>query len=254
MELSDEQLLRYSRQIMLPDVDIDGQQKLLDAHVAIIGLGGLGAPASLYLAAAGIGQLTLVDHDTVELSNLQRQVVHRDDALSTLKVESAERTLNALNPGTRIRTISRKLDDEALEALAREADVVLDATDNYTVRYAINAACFRTGTPLVSGAAIRFEGQISVFDPRDEASPCYRCFYPEASEENLNCAENGVIAPLVGIIGTHQAMEALKIVMGVGETLTGWVLYYDAKYADWRRFKLARQPGCPDCSASRRTR
>lgn len=252
--MNDDDLLRYSRQIMLPDVDIDGQQKLLDAHVAIIGLGGLGAPASLYLAAAGIGQLTLVDHDTVELSNLQRQVVHRDDALGTLKVESAERTLNALNPGTRIRTISRKLDDEALEALAREADVVLDATDNYTVRYAINAACFRTGTPLVSGAAIRFEGQISVFDPRDEASPCYRCFYPEASEENLNCAENGVIAPLVGIIGTHQAMEALKIVMGVGETLTGWVLYYDAKYADWRRFKLARQPGCPDCSASRRTR
>ena len=252
--MNDDDLLRYSRQIMLPDVDIDGQQKLLDAHVAIIGLGGLGAPASLYLAAAGVGQLTLVDHDTVELSNLQRQVVHRDDALGTLKVESAERTLNALNPGTRVHTISRKLDDDALEALARETDVVLDATDNYTVRYAINAACFKAGTPLVSGAAIRFEGQISVFDPRDEASPCYRCFYPQASEENLNCAENGVIAPLVGIIGTHQAMEALKIIMGVGETLTGSVLYYDAKYADWRRFKLARQPDCPDCSTSRRTR
>lgn len=246
--MNDEELLRYSRQIMLPEVDIDGQQKLIDAHVAIIGIGGLGAPASLYLAAAGIGHLTLVDHDTVELSNLQRQVAHHSAAVGLLKVASAAETLTAINPHTQITTVAEKLDDAGLEALARQADVVLDATDNYSVRYAINGACFRAGTPLVSGAAIRWEGQVSVFDPRDPASPCYQCFYPDASGTNLNCAENGVIAPLVGIIGTHQAMETIKLITGVGETLTGHVLFYDAKFADWRKFRLTREPNCPTCA------
>ncbi len=252
--MNDDQLLRYSRQIMLPDVDIEGQEKLLAAHVAIIGIGGLGSPASLYLAAAGVGTLTLVDHDTVELSNLQRQVVHRTDAIGRSKTASARDTLLTINPEIDIHTIERKLEPEELRELAERVDVVLDATDHFQVRYQINDACFQAGTPLVSGAAIRFEGQLSVFDPRDEQSPCYRCLYSDATDEGLNCAENGVIAPLVGIIGTHQAMEAIKLITEVGETLTGALLYYDAKYADWRRFSLSRRPDCPTCSGPRHTR
>ena len=247
--LNDQQLLRYSRQIMLPDVDVAGQERLAASHVAIIGLGGLGSPASLYLAAAGVGELTLVDHDVVELSNLQRQIVHVEARIGQTKVASAKEALMQLNPDVKINARAEKLDEAGLRTLSNSVDVVVDATDNFAVRYAINQACFAAGTPLVSGAAIRFEGQVVVFDPRDEASPCYQCLYADASDTNLNCAENGVIAPLVGVIGAHQAMEAIKLITGVGESLVGWVLYYDAKYADWRRFKLVRREDCPTCGA-----
>ncbi len=248
-DFSDEQLLRYSRQIMLPELDIAGQARLDSATAAIVGLGGLGAPAALYLAAAGVGRLILVDHDEVELSNLQRQVIHRQAALGQRKVDSAAASIAALNPEVTVEPRHGRLSPEGFEALAREATVVLDATDNFETRYAINAACFRAGTPLVSGAAIRWEGQVAVFDPRVPDSPCYQCLYGSGDDNALNCAENGVAAPLVGIIGSCQAMEAMKLIAGVGETLTGWVLYFDGKRMEWRRLKLPKNPDCPTCGA-----
>ncbi len=246
--MNDEQLLRYSRQIMLPELDVAGQQALLGASVLVIGLGGLGSPAALYLAAAGVGALTLVDHDVVEVSNLQRQIIHDGGSLGDAKVASAARRIAAINPDTRVRAIAAKLDGAALAAAVASADVVLDGTDNFAVRYAINAACFANGRPLVSGAAIRMEGQVSVFDPRRDDSPCYQCLYADASDVALNCAENGVAAPLVGIIGSIQAMEAMKLITGVGETLVGHILYLDAKRMEWRKLKLPRNPDCPTCS------
>jgi adenylyltransferase/sulfurtransferase len=250
-ELSDEELLRFSRQIMLPELDVAGQERLLNARVTIIGLGGLGSPAALYLAAAGVGSLVLADHDRVELSNLQRQIVHRSDALGEPKVLSAARTLRALDPDVDIVTLAERPSAAVLEAEARASDVVLDATDNFRSRYAINDACWRAGTPLVSGAAIRWEGQVAVFDPRRADAPCYRCLYRDGNDETLNCAENGVIAPLVGIVGTCQALEAIKLILGVGETLAGWVLYFDALHLEWRKLKLSRAPNCPTCGGSR---
>lgn len=247
-ELNDEQLLRYSRQIMLPEIDIAGQEKLLDSSVLIIGLGGLGSPAAIYLAGGGVGELVLSDHDRVDLSNLQRQIVHRTDTIGETKVASAARSLQQLNPGTRIQTIDRKLEgDELLQAVDR-ADVVLDATDNFGARYAVNDACWQTMTPLVSGAAIRWEGQVAVFDPRSPDSPCYRCLYSEGDDEALSCSENGVIAPVVGIIGTCQAMEAIKLITGVGDTLTGHVLYFDGKRMEWRKLGLSPDPSCATCA------
>lgn len=248
-ELSDAQLLRFSRQIMLPELDVAGQERLLNARVLIIGMGGLGSPAALYLAAAGVGTLVVADHDDVELSNLQRQIVHRTDALGEPKVTSAARTLAGLNPDATVLTIGERLTPEQLAAEARAADVVLDATDNFRTRYAINDACWAAGTPLVSGAAIRWEGQVAVFDPRQANAPCYRCLYREGSDEALNCAENGVIAPLVGIVGTCQALEAIKLICAVGETLAGYVLYFDARYSEWRKLRLSRDPECPTCGA-----
>ncbi|MCP5178686.1 MAG: molybdopterin-synthase adenylyltransferase MoeB [Pseudomonadales bacterium] len=248
--MNDDQLLRYSRQIMLPEVDVAGQEKLLGAHVAIVGLGGLGSPAALYLAAAGIGALTLVDFDTVDVSNLQRQVVHRHDAVGQPKVDSARATLEALNPDLIVNTVPQLLDDAGLRSLAARVDVVLDGTDNYAVRYQLNDACLAARTPLVSAAAIRFEAQLTTFDSRREDSPCYRCLYPEAGGADQTCSENGVIAPLVGIVGAFEALEVIKLITGVGETLVGRVLYFDAKYAEWREFKLARLPGCPACSGA----
>jgi adenylyltransferase/sulfurtransferase len=247
IDFSDEQLLRYSRQIMLPELDVAGQARLRDATAAIVGLGGLGAPAALYLAAAGVGRLLLVDHDEVELSNLQRQVIHRQDALGQRKVDSAARTIRALNPDVCVEARHGKLSPAGFEALAREATVVLDATDNFETRYAVNAACFSAGTPLVSGAAIRWEGQLAVFDPRVPDAPCYQCLYGHGDDHALNCAESGVAAPLVGIIGSCQAMEAMKLLTGVGETLTGRVLYFDGKRMEWRRLKLPKNPDCPTC-------
>ena len=244
--MKDEQLLRYSRQIMLPQIDIAGQEKLLDASVLIVGLGGLGSPAAMYLAAAGVGHLTLVDDDVVELSNLQRQIVHRVADLDRAKVDSAERMLGELNPDTRLTLIGERLEGDRLVAAVGEADLALDATDNFATRYALNDACFAAGVPLVSGAAIRLEGQVSVFDPRDPESPCYRCLYPEVGDDAaLNCAENGVAAPLVGMIGTVQAMEALKLIAGIGEALVGRVLYLDALAMDWRMLRLSQSPSCP---------
>ncbi len=246
-ELSDPELLRYSRQIMLPELDIAGQERLLNARVLIIGMGGLGSPAALYLAAAGVGTLVLADHDQVELSNLQRQVVHRTGSIGESKVASAARTLAELNPDVRLETRPQKLDAGELTAEAERCDVVLDATDNFASRYAINEACWQAGTPLVSGAAIRWEGQVAVFDRRREDAPCYRCLYREGDDQALNCAENGVAAPLVGIIGTCQALEAMKLLCSIGESLAGYVLYFDALHMDWRKLRLKRDPDCPTC-------
>jgi adenylyltransferase/sulfurtransferase len=247
--MNDADLLRYSRQIMLPDLDVEGQEKLLAAKVAIVGLGGLGSPAALYLAGAGIGHLILVDFDTVDVSNLQRQIVHRDATIGTPKVESARETLLALNPGLTITTIARVLDEPGLLDLASSADVVLDATDNFLVRQMINDACLATTTPWVSAAAIRFEAQITSFDPRRDDSPCYRCLYPETDGTDQTCSENGVIAPLVGVLGAYEALEVIKLLTGIGETLVGRVQYFDAKYAEWREFRLRRSTDCPACAA-----
>ena len=245
--MNDEQLLRYSRQIMLPEFDIAGQEAMLNSTALVIGLGGLGSPAALYLAAAGIGALHLVDHDVVDLSNLQRQIIHSQAALGTAKVESAAQRIAAINPDTKVKTSAGKLNAEELAAAATNADVVLDGTDNFATRYAVNAACVATRTPLVSGAAIRMEGQIAVFDSRQEHSPCYRCLYGEATDMPLNCAENGVAAPVVGIVGSVQAMEAMKLLAGFGDALVGYVLYLDAKRMEWRKLKLARNPTCEVC-------
>lgn len=246
--MNDNELLRYSRQIMLPEIDIAGQQALLGASAAIIGLGGLGSPAAFYLAACGFGSLTLVDHDVVDESNLQRQIIHTEDAIDSPKVTSAAERIASLNPQTNVHTIPRKLDGAELEQLATEVDVVLDATDNFLVRYAINDACVAAKTPLVSGAAIRMEGQVAVFDPRESDAPCYRCLYRDGTDEALNCAENGVAAPVVGIIGCVQAMEAMKLVTGAGESLAGYVLYLDALRMEWRKLRLPKDPACPTCS------
>ena len=251
LTLDDEQLLRYSRQIMLPEFDVAGQEALLHAHALIVGLGGLGSPVALYLAAAGIGALTLVDHDHVDLSNLQRQIIHDSEGLGQPKVASAARRIAAVNPNTQVRTIQAKLDDEAIGAALADVDVVVDGTDNFAVRYAINRGCFAEGIPLVSGAAIRLEGQVAVFDPRREDSPCYQCLYGDATDAALNCAENGVAAPLVGIVGSLQAMEAMKLIAGVGEPLVGFVLYVDAKRMEFRKLKLNRAANCPTCLATR---
>lgn len=245
--MNDEQLLRYSRQIMLGDFDVAGQEALLRSHAAVFGLGGLGSPAALYLAAAGVGKLTLVDHDQVDLSNLQRQIIHNQAALGTAKVASAATRVQALNPDVNVHTVAAKLTGQALLDVVAAADVVLDGTDNFAARYAINAACVATRTPLVSGAAIRWEGQIAVFDSRREDSPCYQCLYGDAADEALNCAENGVASPVVGIVGSVQALEAMKVLAGVGETLVGQVLYLDAKRMEWRRLRLPRDPRCLSC-------
>ena len=246
--MNDEALLRYSRQIMLPEFDVAGQQALLEAHVLVVGLGGLGSPSALYLAAAGVGSLTLVDHDTVDVSNLQRQIIHDQASVGLAKVDSAAARIASLNHDTRLETIAARLDGPELDAVVADADVVLDGTDNFEARYAINAACVRHKTPLVSGAAIRLEGQITVIDPRRDDAPCYRCLYGDAGDEALNCAENGVAAPLVGIVGSVQAMEAMKIIAGVGESLAGYVLHLDAKRMEWRKLRLTKDPDCRTCA------
>ena len=245
--MNDEQLLRYSRQIMLPEMDIAGQEKLLAARVLIVGMGGLGSPAVLYLAAAGVGQLVLVDHDRVDLSNLQRQIAHKTSSIDEFKVISAARSIAEINPDTDVTTIDHQLVGDELVESIRRCDVVLDATDNFEARYAINDACWEARVPLVSGAAIRWEGQVAVFDPRSDTSPCYRCLYGEGDDAALNCAENGVVAPLVGIIGTCQAIEAIKLITGIGEPLTRSVLVFDGKTMEWRKLGLAKDPQCPTC-------
>ena len=242
--MNDDQLLRYSRQIMLPSVDIDGQERLLASTVLIVGLGGLGSPVALYLAAAGVGHLVLADHDAVDLSNLQRQIAHHTGSVGKSKVESASGAIRALNPDTRVTQIKERLAGDALSRAVEGVDLVLDGTDNFAARYAINDACFAARRPLVSGAAIRMEGQVAVFDPRVVDSPCYRCLYPQADDTALNCSENGVAAPLVGIIGTVQAMEAWKLLTGAGTALVGHVLYLDALQMEWHKLRLRRNPAC----------
>ena len=245
--MNDQQLLRYSRQIMLNDIDIEGQEKLLAARVLIVGLGGLGSPVAMYLAAAGVGHLVLADFDHVDLSNLQRQIVHTQVRIGTNKAISAAQTLRELNPEVHITCIEKPLDLESLDDQVRQVDVVADCTDNFATRFAINAACVKAKVPLVSGAAIRLEGQVAVFDARDENSPCYRCLYEE-SEEDLTCAANGVLAPLVGVIGSLQALETIKLIAGIGTTLKGSLQLFDARHAQWRTIKLPKDPHCPVCN------
>ena len=247
--MDDGELLRYSRQIMLPEIDIEGQERLGNASVLVVGLGGLGSPVAMYLAAAGIGRLILNDFDTVDPSNLQRQIVHADASVGAPKTRSAAKTLAALNPLVAVETIEHKLSLQALTELLGRVDIVLDASDNFATRYLVNEASWRAGKPLVSGAAIRWEGQVALFDPSRPESPCYRCLYPQGDDQALNCAENGVIAPLVGVVGAMQAMEAVKAIAGVGDPLAGHVLYYDAKRADWRKFRLGKRPACPVCGS-----
>jgi molybdopterin/thiamine biosynthesis adenylyltransferase len=242
--LNDEQLLRYSRQIMLPNVDVSGQQRLLDSRVLIIGAGGLGSPVAMYLTAAGVGQLTMVDFDEVDLSNLQRQILHGNHDLGRPKVESARDTLAAINPEVVVIAINAKLEGEALLAEVARADVVVDASDNFATRFAVNDACVAARKPLVSGAAIRMEGQVSVFHNERPESPCYRCLYRDEGELSQTCSENGVLAPVVGIIGTIQATEVLKVLLGIGDTLDGRLLLLDALTMEWRSMKLRKDPAC----------
>lgn len=246
--MQDQQLLRYSRQIMLPEVDISGQQALLNARVLIVGMGGLGSPAALYCAAAGVGTLAITDFDEVDLSNLQRQIVHRQASIGQAKVDSAKATLNDLNPECRIITLANKLEGDALTEQVQQADLVLDCSDRFSTRFAINAACVATKTPLVSGAAIQFGGQLAVFDPRQPDSPCYRCLYDDSDDEALRCADNGVISPLVGVIGSLQALEAVKLLSGAGKAAVGQLLIFDALNTQWRSMTLKKDPGCPVCS------
>lgn len=245
--MNDEQLLRYSRQIMLPEIDAEGQMRLAAATALIIGVGGLGSAASIYLAAGGVGHLILVDYDQVELSNLQRQILHRTADLGRLKVESAQEHLTALNPEIKLTLIDHALDDEELLARAKQATVIIDASDNFKTRFALNAASVKTKTPLVFGAAIRFEAQTSVFNPLDETSPCYRCLYAEDADLDETCAANGVLAPLLGIIGSVQAVEAMKLIMGLGDTLQGKLLLLDALRMEWHTAMLPKDPECPVC-------
>ena len=246
--MNDEQLLRYNRHIMLPQIGIEGQQKLRDAHVLIIGLGGLGSPAAMYLATAGVGQLTLVDDDIVEISNLQRQIVHRSQNIGDSKVASAKGNLLAINNEIDITTIDHRLDYDALNRQIEQADVVLDASDNFDTRFTINRACVAQKKPLVSGAAIQFDGQISVFDSRDDNCPCYSCLYPDKGEDDLTCSGNGILAPVVGIIGSMQALEAIKLICQIGKPLYGRLLLFDSLDLQWRTMNLKKDPNCPVCS------
>ncbi len=240
---------RYGRHISLAEIGEAGQKRLSAAQVLIVGLGGLGSPVAMYLAASGIGHLVLSDYDHVELSNLQRQIVHRNEDIGRNKVDSARDTLLALNPGIRISALDRALDED-LEAHVAAADVVVDATDNFESRFALNAACWRRRTPLVSGAAIRMEGQIAVFDPRDPESPCYRCLYrDEGGAEGEPCALVGVLAPLLGIIGSVQATETLKLIAGFGTSLAGRLIVLDAASMEWRELRLPKDPACPICAS-----
>ena len=246
--MNDEQLLRYSRHILLDELGIEGQTRILTSHALIIGAGGLGSPAALYLASAGIGKMTLVDDDTVDFTNLQRQILHTQARVGMAKAESGRQALQAINPEIEIVPLQQRLSGAALDALVATADIVLDCTDNFATRHAINRACVHHRKPLVSGAAIRFDGQISVYDLRCDDAPCYHCLFPEGEEvEEVRCAVMGVFAPLTGIIGTMQAAEALKLAANIGETLTGRLLLLDALSMEWRSVKFKKDAGCAVC-------
>lgn len=247
--MEDSQLLRYSRHILLPEIGIEGQQKFLDAHALIVGTGGLGSPVAMFLAAAGVGTLTLCDDDAVDLTNLQRQILHRTSSIGIAKVLSAQETLSDINPDVNIIALPERADEKRLMHLAATADVVLDCSDNFPTRYTLNRVCRSLNKPLVSGAAVRFDGQVSVFDFRRNDSPCYQCLYPEQMEsEETRCAVMGIFAPLVGIIGSMQAAEALKVLAGI-ETLCGKVLLLNALSMEPRCVSLTKDPACPVCSA-----
>ena len=246
--MDDDELLRYSRQIMLPEIDIAGQSRLIESRALIVGLGGLGSPAAMYLAAAGVGTLQLCDDDLVDLSNLQRQIAHTTARIGQPKVASAASALQALNPGVAVVERRQRLEGAALEQAVSAADIVLDCCDNFATRFAVNAACRRHRRPLVSGAAVRWDGQISVFS-QQPGTACYRCLYGEDGQEDLRCSHNGVVAPLVGIVGTVQALEAIKLLTGAGKPLTGRLLVLDGLRMQWRELRLQRDPACPVCAS-----
>ena len=248
--MNDQQLLRYARHILLDEVGIEGQEAFLAARILIVGAGGLGSPAALYLATAGVGHIVLADDDVVELSNLQRQILHTTASLGRPKAESGRDTLAAFNPETHVDARVARLDGIALSEAVATADVVLDCTDNFATRHAINRACVQHRKPLVSGAAIRFDGQVSVYDLRDEHAPCYHCLFPDADDvDELSCATTGVFAPLVGIIGSMQAAEALKLLAGIGRSLSGRLLQLDLREMQWHSVNVRRDPECTVCGA-----
>jgi molybdopterin/thiamine biosynthesis adenylyltransferase len=246
--MDDNQLLRYSRHILLPQLGIDGQEKFRRSRALIVGAGGLGSPVALYLASAGVGNLTICDNDAVDLTNLQRQIVHRNDSIGSPKAESARRTLAAINPEVTVNALVERVAGARLEELVHESDIVLDCSDNFATRHGINRACVAHGKPLVSGAGVRFDGQVAVFDLRQAQSPCYHCLFPEHGDhEDMPCAVMGVFAPLIGIIGSMQAAEALKLLAGIGASLAGRVLLLDALAMEWRAVRLKRDPACVVC-------
>jgi molybdopterin-synthase adenylyltransferase len=248
--MNDQQLLRYSRHILLDEIGIEGQEKLLAAHAVIIGAGGLGSPVALYLASAGVGKITLVDNDEVDLTNLQRQILHNTASVGQSKAESGKQTLHEINPTIDVVALVARANAEQLKVLASSADVVLDCTDNFKTRHAINQACVTAGVPLVSGAAIRMDGQVAVFDTRQPKAPCYACLFPPDKQfEEVQCSVMGVFAPLVGIIGTIQAAEALKLIMGVGTSLSQRLLMLDARTMEWTSIHTTHNPQCPVCSS-----
>ena len=246
--MNDDQLLRYSRHILLDEVGIEGQQRILDAHALVIGAGGLGCTAALFLAASGLGKITLIDHDTVDLTNLQRQIGHTTERVGTSKVQSLATAIRDLNPTVEVRALQQRADAEVLSDLVPQSSVVLDCSDNYKTRHLINAACIQHGVPLVSASVIRFDGQISVFDPRVTTSPCYACLFPaEANFEEAQCATMGVLAPLVGVMGSMQATEAIKLLSGAGSTLTGKLMLLDGRSMEWTYIHTQKSQECKVC-------
>ncbi len=249
--MDDDQLLRYSRHILLPEIGIEGQETLLAAHALVIGAGGLGSPAAMYLASGGVGRITLADGDSVDLTNLQRQILHTTAAVGRAKAYSGKDTLSQLNPEIDITAIPERLEGDRLVQIVANADVVLDCSDNFATRHAVNRACVKYRKPLVSGAGVRFDGQVSVFDLRQDGAPCYNCLFPEDSEaEETRCAVMGVFAPLTGIIGAVQAAEALKLLAGAGESLNGRLLLFDCLGMQWRSVRLSKDPACKVCAGS----
>jgi molybdopterin-synthase adenylyltransferase len=246
--MNDDQLLRYSRHILLEELGVEGQEKLLSSHALVIGAGGLGSPVALYLGSAGVGRITLVDNDVVDHTNLQRQIAHNLSRVGMSKALSARTSIAAINPDPDVQVITERADAALLDTLVNQADIVIDCCDNFSTRHAVNAACVKHQKPLVSGAAIRFDGQISVFDPRSQDSPCYACvFPPQSSFEETRCATMGVFAPLVGIIGSMQAAEALKILAGVGSSLQGRLLMLDGRAMEWNEVRVPKQANCTVC-------
>jgi len=247
--MNDDQLLRYSRHILLPEIGVEGQEAILGAKVLVVGAGGLGSPVGMYLASAGVGTIVIADDDTVDLTNLQRQILHSAEMVGRPKVESACATLHRINPLANIVPLHTRLEDAALDEQVAAADVVLDCCDNFATRHAVNRACVKYRKPLVSGAAIRFDGQVSVFDLRDPEAACYHCLFPEGEDiEEVRCAVMGVFAPIVGMIGTTQAAEALKLIVGCGTPLVGRLLLLDGLAMEWRSVGFSRDPGCVVCS------
>ena len=250
--MRDDQLLRYSRHILLNEWGVDGQERVSQSHALVVGAGGLGSPAALYLASAGVGRITLIDHDVVDVTNLQRQIAHTQDRVGQLKVESLKKAIEQINPEVQVQCIAQRADSVLLNQHVALADVILDCTDNFETRHAINLACVQHNKPLVSGSALRMDGQVAVYDIRQSQAPCYACVFPPTQQfEETRCATMGVLAPLVGIIGSLQATEALKILSGMGASLTGQLILFNAQFMEWQTLQTHRHVQCPVCSAHR---